>query len=183
MVGFGAAGALVLARRDRDRRGHRASGGDDGGGDDGGARRAASADGLRRRRSIPPKAEATDLEDAAKAANCKVKHVPERGRATTSSGRVKYKTNPPTSGDHTSSRPPTAPTPRRPRSEQLVHALEHGRVVLWFQPDASPQLKGQLKALFDEDPLPHGPRAQRDARCRTQVAASAWTRSITCDRR
>jgi len=60
-----------------------------------------------------------------------------------------------------------------------VHALEHGRVILWFQPNGAPQLKGQMKALFDEDNY-HMLLAPNDRKMPSQVAASSWTRSITC---
>ena len=94
--------------------------------------------------------------------------------------RLEYKTNPPTSGDHFEFPAAGRRLHRAPEIEQLVHALEHGRVVFWYQPDATPQLKGQLKSLFDEDNF-HVLLAPNARNMPSEVAASAWTRSITCE--
>jgi hypothetical protein len=55
-----------------------------------------------------------------------------------------------------------------------VHALEHGRVILWFRPSATPKVRGQLKALFDESPelLVLTPNTTGMP---YEVAASAWS--------
>jgi hypothetical protein len=53
-------------------------------------------------------------------------------------------------------------------------------VILWYRPDASPELKGQLKALFDEDSY-HMILAPNDRKMPTPIAASSWTRTITCE--
>jgi hypothetical protein len=129
--------------------------------------------------AIPAK-QATTLEAAAKAASCKVQTFPSEGRQHVS-GQVKYKTNPPTSGNHYEFpaqdgmyTPDSAPT-----MESLVHSLEHGRVVFWYQPKASQSEIGQLKSLYDEDSY-HVLVAPNTRNMPSQVAASSWTRSITC---
>ena len=179
MVGFGAAGALVLAALVAVVVVVVAGGGDDGGEDH---NPAAETRGAEPTDDFPeatiPAAEATNLEQAARAAECEVKTFPSTGRNHVD-GRVKYKTNPPTSGDHSEFPATDGAYTTAPETENLVHSLEHGRVVIWYRPDVSPQVKGQLKALFDEDNyhviLTPNPR-DMDA----QVAASSWTRSITC---
>jgi hypothetical protein len=96
-------------------------------------------------------------------------------------GPVEYKTNPPTSGNHFEIPAADGAYNQAPDIEPLVHSLEHGRVIVWYQPDAAPQLRGQLKALFDEDNF-HVILAPNSRNMPSQVAASSWTRSITCER-
>jgi len=66
-----------------------------------------------------------------------------------------------------------------PGNEHLVHALEHGRVIYWFKPNAPASVRGSLKKLYDEDnklvvltpntsPMPY------------EVATSAWGKLIGC---
>ena len=38
-----------------------------------------------------------------------------------------------------------------PPDEELVHNLEHGRVIIWFKPSLPKDERADLKALFDED--------------------------------
>lgn len=174
MVGFGAAGVLVAAAVAALAVVLLSSGGGDGG-EKG---RAAEPDSADFQKASIPAAKATNLEEAAAAAKCKVQTTEAEGRNHVS-GRVEYKTNPPTSGNHNEFAAEDGAYVQGPEIEQLVHSLEHGRVVLWFRPEAAPQLKGQMKALFDEDTY-HMILAPNDRKMPSQVAASSWTRSITC---
>jgi hypothetical protein len=50
--------------------------------------------------------------------------------------RVTYNTNPPNSGNHYAGAGAPAPTgilAQAPQDEQLVHNLEHGHVIIWYQ--------------------------------------------------
>jgi hypothetical protein len=125
-----------------------------------------------------PKRQLTDLAAAAKAAGCTLQHPPSEGRGHTL-GHVNYKTAPPTSGQHYPVPVHDAAYLTNPGEEHLVHALEHGRVIYWFKPDAPASVKGNLKALYDEDhtlvvltpnsrPMPY------------EVAATAWTQLLGC---
>jgi hypothetical protein len=178
MVGFGAAGALVLvavvaivavvlAGGGSNSKSHNTSG---------------EARGAEPTNDFPkgsiPKAKATTLEAAAKAAKCTVKQFPSEGRNHVS-GHVDYKTNPPTSGNHFEIPAADGAYNQAPDVEPLVHSLEHGRIIFWFRPGAPPQLQGQLKALFDEDNY-HVILAPYARKLSGEVAASAWTRSIVC---
>ena len=68
---------------------------------------------------------------------------------------VKYKTNPPTSGNHDPmpaddgvySRPPTAKT-----IKHFVHTLEHGRIEIQYDPALDKRRIDQLGGLFNDDP-------------------------------
>jgi hypothetical protein len=179
MVGFGAAGLLVavaviaiavvvLAGGGDDKSSNSSNGGED---------RAAEPTNDFPKGSIP-KAKATTLEDAAKAAKCTVKQFPSEGRSHVS-GKVEYKTNPPTSGNHFEIPASDGAYNTPPDVEPLVHSLEHGRVIFWFRPGAPAQLQGQMKALYDEDNF-HVILAPYARKLSGEVAASAWTRSIVC---
>ena len=94
---------------------------------------------------------ASDLKTAAEAAGCEL-------RTATVAGREKdgvYEQAPP--------------------AETLVHALEHGRVVVWFERRLPGATRANLKALFDADSyqllLTPDP-----TRRKYQVAATAWNR-------
>jgi hypothetical protein len=126
-----------------------------------------------------PKPQATTLEDAAKKADCEVKQFPSEGRQHTN-GPYKYKTNPPTSGNHFEIPAADGAYLKAPQIGTLVHELEHGRIIIWYTPKASQQLIGQAKALFDEDSF-HMVLTPNTTGMPYQIAESAWTRSITCN--
>src|SRR4051794_19702234 len=174
MMGLGVAGALVVAAIAAIAVAVLASGG----GDSGGSGKSAAPQGEKFVNAPIPATQATNLEAAAKAAKCKLAQHPSEGRSHVS-GHVDYKTNPPSSGNHfeiPAEDGPYAPD-SAPSMEALVHSLEHGRVILWFQPNASRELKGQLKSLYDEDTY-HTLLAPDERNMTDQVAASAWTRTL-----
>ena len=79
-------------------------------------------------------------------------------------------------------RPRTAPTARHRRTENLVHALEHGRIILQYDPTKAPQRRlGQLKGLFDEDPY-HLVLTPNATKMPYAVAATAWGHIAGCKR-
>ena len=153
-------------------------GGDGGGGSSGEESRAAEPNSGGFVKASIPRQSATTLDEAAKAAGCRVQRFPDAG-SNHVAGRVEYKTNPPTSGDHFELPAEDGAYANPPEMEPLVHSLEHGRVVLWFQPQVTAQFKGQMKALFDEDNY-HVVLAPNARKMKPAVAASAWTRSIAC---
>src|SRR5438045_1434063 len=98
-----------------------------------------------------PKRQETDLNAAATAAGCVLQNPPSEGRGHTTKHQT-YKTAPPTSGPHYpipahDNAYTTSPKPY----EALVHALEHGRVIYWYKPDAPARIRGDLHALYTED--------------------------------
>jgi hypothetical protein len=125
-----------------------------------------------------PAAKASTLEEAAKAANCEVKQWPSEGRQHTN-GPYKYKTNPPTSGNHFEIPAADGAYLKAPNIGQLVHELEHGRIIIWYAPNATQETIGQAKALFDEDSF-HMVLTPNTTGMPYEIAESAWTRSITC---
>ena len=65
--------------------------------------------------------------------------------------RVKYDSNPPTNGRHFVVPADDGEYSDAPTDEQLVHNLEHGRVIIWFKPSLPRNERADLKALFNED--------------------------------
>lgn len=172
LVGYGAAGVLAVAAL-------AAivvvllSGGD---GDGGGAPEQASA-GEFPQGSVPP-VQTTDLDEAVEAADCKLEESEPEGNEHVTDP-VTYKANPPSSGDHFVEPAADGAYTTAPRTEQLLHALEHGRILIQYKPDAPDSVKGDLKALYDEDPY-HMLIAPNETDMPYQVAATTWTRTLGC---
>jgi hypothetical protein len=166
VVGYGAAGVLSLAALVALAVVLLAGGGD---GD------SASADVLPGGGEVPSQ-QLTELDEAAQAAGCELKSVKATGRNHTSSlsDRVKYSTNPPTSGNHYVEPADDGAYGEAPQDEQLVHSMEHGRVITWFKPSLPKSARADLKAFFDDDnyQMLIVPRANMPY----DVAATAWSR-------
>jgi hypothetical protein len=166
LVGYGVGGALVLA----------AvvvlailvtSGGGGGGGD------AQAAEVFPDGGSIPEQ-KIFDVAPAAKAAGCTLRSVKATSREHTTSlkDRVKYSTNPPTSGRHYAIPAQDGIYGDPPQDEELVHAEEHGRVIIWAKPSLPQDVRANLRALVDDDSYQMFlvPRSNMPY----QVAATAW---------
>jgi hypothetical protein len=120
-----------------------------------------------------------DVEAAAEAAGCELKSSKGRSRNHTGSLDVKvdYKDNPPTTGDHYDIPAEDGLYSDAPSDLELVHSLEHGRVIVWVKPNQPREAREQVRALFDEDtyqmllvPRSKMPHA---------VAATAWNADPT----
>jgi uncharacterized protein DUF3105 len=133
-----------------------------------------------------PKKQLTDLAAAAKAAKCAVHTYKIEGQTHVET-KVKYKTNPPTSGNHN-------PNPsldgvydpgNTPAKENFVHTLEHGRVEIQYKPGTSAHRRQQLETLQAE-PL-HGLPGyktllfQNNTNMPYAVAATSWGHLIGCN--
>ncbi|HEU4976335.1 MAG TPA: DUF3105 domain-containing protein [Baekduia sp.] len=129
-----------------------------------------------------------DLDAAAKAAGCTWKQHKDEGHehiADTATFKG-YKTNPPTSGTHRITPaddgiyPPDAP----PSVNATVHSLEHGRIDIQYKPGTTPRRIGQLQTLVNEKvkgvPGFHELLFKNTTKMPYAVAATSWTRSITC---
>jgi hypothetical protein len=168
MVGYGAAGLIVLAVVAVIA--VLVLGGGDGGG--GGAQ--ASSDVLPGGGSVPEQKQ-FEVRPAAEAAGCELKTVKGSGtqdHTTSLDERVKYDTNPPTTGRHYQIPAEDGAYSEAPQDEELVHAEEHGRVIIWFKPSLPEEQRADLKALYDEDTYQMFlvPRAKMPY----AVAATAW---------
>ncbi|MEA2257043.1 MAG: hypothetical protein QOG35_3088 [Solirubrobacteraceae bacterium] len=128
---------------------------------------------------------ASVVKTDAAAAGCTFKQYPSEGRTHTT-GKVNYKTNPPTSGNHN-------PVPAQdgiyapgntPAKENYVHTLEHGRIEFQYKPTTSKADIAKLQRLAEE-PFNgtsgyHVLLFENNTNMRSQFAATAWTRAITC---
>ena len=121
---------------------------------------------------------ARELPRAAAAAGCRLEHPADEGDAHVAAP-VRYRANPPTSGDHYARPAADGAYVTAPPPEATVHSLEHGRVLIQFRPDASPRLRGQLFALFAEDDH-HMLLAPNTTGMPAQVAATAWNHALLC---
>jgi Protein of unknown function (DUF3105) len=169
LVGYGAAGLIVLAAVAV--LGLFVLGGDDSGG---GA--SAASDLFPDGGSVPEQTE-FEVRPAAQAANCRLRTVKGSGTQDHTQSldeRVEYDTNPPSSGRHYLEPPEDGAYSDPPTDEQLVHGLEHGRVIVWVKPSLPADQRADLKALFDEDTYQMFLVPRRDMPY--AVAASAWNR-------
>lgn len=104
------------------------------------------------------------------------------GRNHFSGGNPTYKVNPPAGGNHVEQAAPPAVYPPSdvPPDGRVVHAMEHGYVVLWRQLELSEEDEKKLEAVADrfEGKVLVVPRPQLTV----PVAATAWHRRLLCDR-
>jgi Protein of unknown function (DUF3105) len=117
------------------------------------------------------------LEASAKAAGCELSSKRATGVAdhtTTLDEKVDYDSNPPTNGRHYQVPAEDGLYSEAPADEQLVHTLEHGRVIVWAKPSLPEDARATLRALFDEDSyqMVLVPRSNMEP----AVAATAWNR-------
>jgi hypothetical protein len=148
-----------------------AAGGGDGGGDPGSSELTVKA-------TDPPPQETDDLVQAAKKAGCVLRNPPIEGR-THVTKPVEYGTNPPTSGNHNPVPTPDGAYATSPTKEHLVHALEHGRIIIQWRPGTPRSRLAQLKGLFDEDPY-HLILVPNNTDMPYAVAVTAWGHSAGC---
>jgi hypothetical protein len=132
----------------------------------------------------PPAQTVTELEPAARAADCVLRNPVIEGSTHVDPDQdVEYKTNPPTSGNH-DPQPAGDGVYGRPfnarDTKHFVHTLEHGRIEVQYDPSLGARRIDQLGGLFNEDPYHMVLFPNR--RMPYQVAASAWGHLIGCER-
>ncbi len=137
--------------------------------------------------SLPPVKE-TDLKKAAAAAQCTLSDPPNEG-STHVTTKVKYKSNPPTSGDHA---PPGQQASdgiykpgNEPEPENYVHSLEHGRVIIQYaKTGVTPATIAQLEAVgleaLNGSEDYHMLVLRNNTNMPFQVAATAWGHLLGC---
>jgi hypothetical protein len=135
--------------------------------------------------TTPPALEQADLEEAAAIAGCELQlDLPDEGNTHIQPGDdpPDYETNPPTSGDHIVAPLQTADgaylNPIDPIN--FVHALEHGRIEIQYDPNLPEEDQLLLKGVFDESPA--GMLMFPNSDMPYDVAVTAWTNMATCER-
>ncbi len=131
----------------------------------------------------PPAVKATNLQAAARAADCELRlNLGDEGSEHLPPGspEPKYETNPPTSGNHVV--PPYQQADgaysETPLPLDYVHTLEHGRLEIQYRSDLPEADQLELKGLYDtmygatllfpNDEMPY------------EVAATTWTNMLAC---
>ena len=117
------------------------------------------------------------LVRAASAAGCTSRDHPPEGRGHTTAP-VRYRTNPPSSGNHHPSAAPDGAYERSPDVPRLVHSLEHGRIVMWHRPG-----DGEARqALFKVGNEDSGQMilTPNTTKMPYRVAATAWGHVLGC---
>lgn len=123
------------------------------------------------------------LEASLTSGSCRVDGASDRDSGT---GRnhvasPSFKVDPPAGGNHTAQAASAGEFTATdvPADGQIVHALEHGYVALWYRPDVPDDTVETLQRLrsdFDRDVLLI-PRTNLPA----PVAATAWHHRLLCD--
>ena len=132
-----------------------------------------------------PAQQVSDIKEAAKAAGCTLANPPFEGQ-THEQKTFKasdYKTNPPTSGNHTPDwyEDGIYAPGDTPNLGKTVHPLEHGRIEVQYKPGTPKRVVDELEALLAEnDDGYHMLLFQNATGMKAQVAATAWTHSLTC---
>ncbi len=132
-----------------------------------------------------PEQATSDIEQAAKAAGCTLTNPAFEGQSHEDKAfkASDYKTNPPTSGNHTPDwyddgvyEPGTTPS-----LGMLVHPLEHGRIEVQYKKGTPAADVAQLEALLaEQNEGYHMLMFENTTGMDAQVAATAWTHSVTC---
>ena len=127
----------------------------------------------------------SNLQAAAKAAGCTLTNPPYEG-ANHQDKQFKasdYKTNPPTSGNHTPDwyEDGIYAAGDTPDLGKTVHPLEHGRIEVQYAPGTPKETVAQLEALLAEQQDGyHMLLFQNGTGMKAKIAATAWTHSLTC---
>jgi hypothetical protein len=133
--------------------------------------------------TTPPAIQQADLEEAAKVADCDLQlDLPDEGNSHLKPNEdpPEYETNPATSGDHIV--PPLQASdgayadPVEPIN--AVHSLEHGRVIIQYDPELPESDQLMLKGVFDESPA--GMLMFPNPDMPYEVAVTAWTQLAGC---
>jgi hypothetical protein len=124
-----------------------------------------------------PEPRISDLDSAARAAECELRSSGARSRDHTASLEepIDYGTNPPTTGRHFQAAAGDGIYEEAAPDSAIVHSLEHGRVVIWFKPSLPEEARAGLRALVEQDghQILVIPRSEMPF----DVAATAWNGS------
>jgi hypothetical protein len=129
-----------------------------------------------------------DLAISAREAGCQLKlNQPDEGNThVPNSTPVKYKSVPPTSGNHNPvpiddgayTTPITSDTSQPTNIRNMVHAMEHGRIEIHYKPSLPEDEQLALKGVFDADP--DGMLLFPDPDMPYDVAVTAWRNEVVC---
>ena len=134
--------------------------------------------------TTPPPVKVTNLQKAAKEANCDLRlHLKEEGHnhIPPTAATPEYKTNPPTSGNHVE--PPYQQADgaysEMPQEIDFVHSLEHGRLEIQYSPKLPESAQLELIGLYDS--MYGATLIFPNENMPYEVAATAWRNLIGCN--
>lgn len=129
----------------------------------------------------PPDFQEQSLQEAARAAECELRlRLPNEGREHIPAGapEPRYKTNPPTSGDHVDQQQADGAYLETPPSVSVVHSLEHGRLAIQYRPDLPGRAQLELIGLYDT--MYGGTLIFPNPDMPYMVSATTWTNLVVC---
>ncbi|HET8815044.1 MAG TPA: DUF3105 domain-containing protein [Solirubrobacterales bacterium] len=129
----------------------------------------------------PPELEEQGLQKAARAADCELRlRLRDEGRdhIPPSAPEPRYKTTPPTSGDHIEEQQADGAYRETPPPASVVHSLEHGRLAIQYQPDLPERAQLELIGLFGT--MYGGTLLFPNPDMPYMVAATTWTNLLGC---
>jgi len=130
----------------------------------------------------PPPVKVADLQTAAKDAGCTLTlNLPDYGHQHVPPGtNVKYKGEPPTSGNHVDfpHQQADGAYAKEPAAIDFVHSMEHARVEFEYSPSLSQTDQLAIKGLFDQSPS--GVLLFPNNQLTDDVAAAAWRNRMNC---
>jgi len=131
-----------------------------------------------------PQQQTADINAAAKAAGCELSNPAIEGRTHEQKDfkASDYKTNPPTSGNHTPDwyEDGIYNPGDTPKLGMLVHTLEHGRIDVQYKKGTSAEDVSKLEAFLGETDGYHMLLFENTTGMDAAVAATAWGHSLTC---
>ena len=128
---------------------------------------------------LPEQREA-DLSVAMRAAGCREEtvEVDAAGEHTSDPDEaIEYESEPPSIGPHYQEWPEDDIYEEAPPTTHVVHTLEHGRILIWLNPDLPEEQRAQFSTLYDEDPY-HVIMLPREE-LQEPFAATAWVGQST----
>ncbi len=91
--------------------------------------------------------------------------------------KIDYNSNPPAAGDHYAQPQDAGIYAKAPADGHLVHSLEHGAVILWYQSNLPANEVEKLKSLFNTIPIEKKIMTTRDS-LDVPFALSSWGRVL-----
>lgn len=121
--------------------------------------------------------------DATEAGCGPVEKFPSQGEkhVAEGAGHPAYNSDPPTSGPHYElpAQPGFYTTPLAP--EALVHNLEHGQIVIWYNPDADGLVLTQIEILAQQEQVATVAAPYEGVSGVTTLVITAWQHSQACE--
>ena len=125
-----------------------------------------------------------DVGVSAAQANCEdIETFEEQGaeHIEVGSAHEPYNSSPPTSGPHYEIPADTSFFAEQIPTEQLIHNLEHGQIVIWYQPDAPAETIEQLEAIVDQEPQATAAAPYTDIEAPHQFVMTGWGALQRCE--